>query len=416
MADWLVSKQDAELFTTAAHHTAQSWHERFKKNKAIMSRRIARFQADGIGLDLKTDIERERDKETKRRLAEQKMQAQTQAGPLSQASPRAARRGFVELDDSDDADMPVTKRPRAPTQTSTQSTLGRGRAAMLGAWPSLGQAGPSQPRRSATPEPPHTSKSSERPPPTAADAATSETVAHSTPAPITGQPDTEKSAQESAFSRANISADIGLVLTEDGGAESTEPPVGSTTVTRVAAAEIEATFELEPSAERDPSLNEDNADEQPAQRVTPSVSQPPSAQHTPRTAPASRSRSPVAIVSSPSPEQPGRSQPRPSNTPAPRPSHAHSAPRTSTPGSSRNGSRKASPALTPSQRVARGAALVTTARETFKRNIATYSEKYGCTPTELYTLVNGLGAKGAGKGGQMYWDDVERGLRDKFGY
>ncbi|EJT48394.1 hypothetical protein A1Q1_02677 [Trichosporon asahii var. asahii CBS 2479] len=416
----------AELFTTAAHHTAQSWHERFKKNKAIMSRRIARFQADGIGLDLRTDVERERDKETKRRLAQQKMQAQTQPSTSSQASPKNARRAFVELDDSDDADRPATKRQKASTQTATQLALGRGRAAVLGARPSLGQAGPSQQaRRSTTPERPQPSTSPSRLQPTGETAAISQGSKQSTsasgrepPEPARGQPDTEESTQDSAFSRANVSADIALAPPEEeDGSDGDEQPAASAAVARVEVGEIEATTQQVPSAGQDPASSGDNAGQKAVQNVTASVSQPPSAQHTPRTAPASRPHSPAAIVPSPSSKQPGPSQPGPSSTPAsPRSHDLLNAPRTSTPGSSRNGSRNASPASTPSQRVARGAALVTTARETFKRNIMAYSEKYGCTPTELYTIVNGLGRKGAGKGGQMYWDDVERGLRDKFGY
>lgn len=403
------------MFTTAAHHTAQSWHERFKKNKAIMSRRITRLQAEGIGLDLKTDTERKRDKETKRRLAEQKMLAQT--GSSSQASPNAKRRAFVELDDSDD-DVLQTKRPKSTIQPSTQSTLGRGRVVALGARPSLSHAGPSQqPRKSVTPEL-RRSASPAAPPATTAQAV-EESIAgeeQEQPAPAAGQPDTEESTQDSAFSRANVSADVDLPPSqENGGTEDAEPPQeldtrppdATSALTRVEAVETEAADHTH-VAGRDPGDAEDNAGAQPAERVTDPVSQTP---HIPRTAPASRPHSPAIVQSSPDHDKPEASDP-------PRLRHsAHSTTRTSTP-ASRNGSRHESPAtaLTPSQRVARGAALVTSAREAFKRNIMTYSEKYGCTPTELYSIVNGLGGKGKDKGGQMYWDDVEKGLRDKFGY
>lgn len=403
------------MFTTAAHHTAQSWHERFKKNKAIMSRRIARLQAEGIGLDLKTDTERKRDKETKRRLAEQKMLAQT--GSSSQASPKANRRAFVELDGSDD-DVLQTKRPKTTTQPATQSALGRGRAVALGARPSLSQARPSQQaRKSMTPEPQR--RASPAVPPATIAQAVEESAAggeQEQPAPATGQPDTEESTQDSAFSRANVSADVDVPPSqENGGTEGAEPapqepdtppPDETSALTRVDAIEAEAADHTH-VARRDPRDTEDNTSAQPAERVTTPVSQP---LHTPRTAPASRNSSGI-VQSSPGYDRPEASDPsRPRHSP-------HSTPRTSTP-ASRNGSRHTSqaPALTPSQRVARGAALVTSAREAFKRNIMTYSEKYGCTPTELYSIVNGLGGKGKGKGGQMYWDDVEKGLRDKFGY
>lgn len=398
-----------------------------------MSRRIARFQQEGIDLNLRTDVERARDKETKRRLAEQKMQAMP-GSSSQQASPKAARRAFVELDSDEEDVPPQPKRPKTSVPSPTQvSTLGRGRATVLGTRPSLSQPGiPNQAQESTTSERGSASPERSRRGATSPSAPTavskvveepSREPKQSLSAPISGEPDAAGSTQESALSREEVSTAMRAVSSavepaaENAGSSqapderpTTSAEPASTSVARVEVVEIQSvSIQKSPEPEPGPSArSEDNTGDEAAERVT-AVSQPPVAQHTPRTvAPRSRSRSPAIVPPSPRWEDGTRPlQPRPSSTSTPRPHSARSTP---------SGGRNGSPALTPSQRVAHGAAIVTSARDAFKRNIMAYSKKYGCTPTELYTIVNGLGGKGAGRGGQMYWDDVERGLQDKFGY
>lgn len=502
LTDRQVSRQDTEPFKTASNHTAQSWHERFKKNKVPFSRRVWRFQDQGIGLDLKTDVEREREEETRRRLEEQRQQRQV-ASTSQQASPKTARRAFVELGEDDDDAAPEVKRPKVSSPAAPQTmSLGRGRAAALGVPTARRSGGPPGSSRSgpksATPETARKLVQPERqhtgPSTTAIQAAVSPVTEELSRPPERVAADEARhsslvSSSSEAVSRDEISVTVNQASTAAVVTESTAQ----------AASERENSTERSPTkqaldvgvqVERD-ELESSNSDQQssspqpqppaattrspagagvrqytPGERVTASVPQPPdSARHTPRTAATSRSRSPAIVPSSPasiahkvaatlsssSHRSEVRQRPRPSGSPqaahtpsrervlqathtpntrsplgisasarrstpttASRPVHDSMPAAVSTPANASNGN--GSPALTPSQQVARGAALVTAARDTFKRNIAAYSKKYGCAPTELYTIVNRLGGKGAGRGGQMYWDDVERGLRDKFGY
>lgn len=415
-----------------------------------MSRRVARFKQQGIGIDLKTDVERERDRETRRRIAERKMQPDP-----GQSSSKNPHRTFVELDSSDD-DAPLPKRPKTSTQ---RSTLGRARAAQGGsaARPSLETpATPERVGRSSTPT-------------TAPATATHQELQQSEQAPVDDDPMPESaqaaavgSTQGSALSREEVSEAVRLAPTnsepepltqpaeaagadrldlstrDSSGAGEAGPPhasdarsqspdqLASTVVTHVEVVEIkDVSAQKGLGPQESAPRGEDNAGaQQPntsAEQMT--VSQPPDSaeRHAARTATSqSRSRSPdtpAAIVpsqrspsiSQEAEDRPRPSQPRPSTTP--RSLHTPSVRGTPTPRSG-NGS----PALTPSQRVEHGAAIVMSHRDMVKRNIAAYSKKYGCAPTELFTIVNALGVKGAGRGGQMYWDDVERGLRDRFGY
>ena len=48
-------------------------------------------------------------------------------------------------------------------------------------------------------------------------------------------------------------------------------------------------------------------------------------------------------------------------------------------------------------------------KKQYRRRISSLSEKYGVRPTELFRLVTEMPK-------QMYWLDVEKGLRKHYGY
>lgn len=63
-----------------------------------------------------------------------------------------------------------------------------------------------------------------------------------------------------------------------------------------------------------------------------------------------------------------------------------------------------------------GAKIVTNMRDVYKERIATYAAQYGKTPRELYTIVNAFPRKSGDRGGTVFWDDVEAGLREMYGH
>ncbi|WVF66019.1 hypothetical protein IAT40_000757 [Kwoniella sp. CBS 6097] len=75
-------------FTFADRHTAQSWHERFKKNAATFERRIKRLIQDGVNDTLKTKAERLKLREMK---ALKEKENETQAGTADRVESRAVQ-------------------------------------------------------------------------------------------------------------------------------------------------------------------------------------------------------------------------------------------------------------------------------------------------------------------------------------
>lgn len=55
----------APEYPIAARHSSQSWHERFKKGSALLSKRVVRFVQQGVNDTLKTKEERAKAKELK---------------------------------------------------------------------------------------------------------------------------------------------------------------------------------------------------------------------------------------------------------------------------------------------------------------------------------------------------------------
>ena len=62
----------SDKYPLANRHTHQSWHERFKKNAAIFTKRVARFKDLGIDDTLKTKQERTKARELKAQREKQK--------------------------------------------------------------------------------------------------------------------------------------------------------------------------------------------------------------------------------------------------------------------------------------------------------------------------------------------------------
>ncbi|WWC68514.1 uncharacterized protein I206_102443 [Kwoniella pini CBS 10737] len=101
-------------YPIASRHTAQSWHERFKKNGLIFERRVKGFIQAGVDASLKSRAEREKTKLAKTVSAEQIESTSSQSTPLlGEAGPSrtsgaipeeneqgpARKRKLVELDD-----------------------------------------------------------------------------------------------------------------------------------------------------------------------------------------------------------------------------------------------------------------------------------------------------------------------------
>ena len=81
--------------------------------------------------------------------------------------------------------------------------------------------------------------------------------------------------------------------------------------------------------------------------------------------------------------------------------------------------RSPSPLLSPAERTDRilsGQQLVLTIKEQYRARISAFSEKYGVRPTELFRVVNEMPKGRISKGGQVYWLDVEEGLKRHYGY
>jgi hypothetical protein len=79
-------------------------------------------------------------------------------------------------------------------------------------------------------------------------------------------------------------------------------------------------------------------------------------------------------------------------------------------------SRSAATAHRPSRRWRRqraGAKIVTNMRDVYKERIATYAAQYGKTPRG--SIVNAFPRKSGDRGGAVFWDDVEAGLRTCLG-
>jgi len=77
------------------------------------------------------------------------------------------------------------------------------------------------------------------------------------------------------------------------------------------------------------------------------------------------------------------------------------------------------PALTPAERTDRilaGQQLILAVRDQYKARISSLSGKYKVKPTELYKVVNEMPRSGGRLAAQVYWADVEEGLRRHFGY
>jgi len=81
--------------------------------------------------------------------------------------------------------------------------------------------------------------------------------------------------------------------------------------------------------------------------------------------------------------------------------------------------RSPSPILSPAQRSDRilaGQQLVLAVREQYRARISGLSETYRVRPTELFRIVNEMPKSRGGAGSQVYWLDVEEGLRRHYGY
>ena len=71
----------APTYPIADRHTSQSWHEHFKKNSALLSKRVQRFTQQGVNDTLKTKEERKKAKDMKTaREARENAQEDTGAG------------------------------------------------------------------------------------------------------------------------------------------------------------------------------------------------------------------------------------------------------------------------------------------------------------------------------------------------
>lgn len=444
--DIQVARQGSEPFLTAQHHTLQSWHERFKKNSGPFTRRIQRLQQQGIGLDLKTPVEREQDAETKRRLAEMKA-ARAGLSSSAQVSPKAARKSLVELVEDDDEDDDIVIAKQQSPRSKRALALGRAEriAAAMAASPSASkpphtQAGPSgkaaqaeTPRKSKTPESHRpsgstSSGSGQRDPRTepvlVATAVSASSPGSSIDRPLQATaPRSESGSDGVGPQGAGPAAPAEAVRTSPDRSKSIDllqperPPTqrsrSSTRAPSIAPSEAhpERTPEVRPpsgavSHENNGATTPDGSQPAAQPQATPATGARPRAQ-TPRTVALSQRSEVVEVV-----------VPRLSRSPRPSSSSPRGVPRASTSGTSapRRSLDGGVRPLTPAQKVERGAQLVAAARETYKAHISAYSEKYGCAPTELFAIVAALGKQGAGKGGTMYWDDVERGLRDRFGY
>ncbi len=55
-------------------------------------------------------------------------------------------------------------------------------------------------------------------------------------------------------------------------------------------------------------------------------------------------------------------------------------------------------------------------KEQYRIKIQALSERYGLTPTDVFRAVNELPKRAKGKGSEVYWKDVEDGLKLKYGH
>lgn len=81
--------------------------------------------------------------------------------------------------------------------------------------------------------------------------------------------------------------------------------------------------------------------------------------------------------------------------------------------------RSPSPPLSPAQKTERilaGQELIRAVKDQYRARISGLSEKYGVRPTELFRVVNEMPKSRGGAGSQVYWLDVEEGLRRHFGF
>ncbi|WWC60432.1 uncharacterized protein I303_103004 [Kwoniella dejecticola CBS 10117] len=122
-------------YPIAERHSAQSWHERFKKNAAMFDKRVKAFIQSGVDTSLKTKLEREKAQlaatvsAERIEAAEPAVQsASDEAGPSGSIAPnsangRAEKRKLVELNDESPptADEPSSGREKRPRQDAEVS-------------------------------------------------------------------------------------------------------------------------------------------------------------------------------------------------------------------------------------------------------------------------------------------------------
>ena len=63
-----------DTYPMVARHSNQSWHERFKKNATAFSSRVLRLKEQGLDDTLKTQAERQKELERRRKQIEKTVQ------------------------------------------------------------------------------------------------------------------------------------------------------------------------------------------------------------------------------------------------------------------------------------------------------------------------------------------------------
>ncbi|WVQ93651.1 hypothetical protein IAU59_000727 [Kwoniella sp. CBS 9459] len=144
--------EQSAKYPYAGRHTAQSWHERFKKNSVAFEKRIKRLIVAGVDGTLKTKAERIRTRELKA-LQEQENQAATAHKEATTSQPEAGpSKSRVKPPAGDvSAPVPAPNPPlaSAPTSTTPQQAAPPEPSAASAKLPTPVTAEPSEPTMSA---------------------------------------------------------------------------------------------------------------------------------------------------------------------------------------------------------------------------------------------------------------------------
>lgn len=397
----IIQHASQNKYPIADRHSPQSWHERFKKNAVPFRRRVEGFVAAKIDEGLRTAKERERraerEEKNKEATALDKGKSKTTNVASDVVSPSkkppaaaaAPKRKLVDMSDSDSDSSPLSPQNERQKKKGPSVAWSLGRSDRFGGAPaspkSKKKRSPKAPERDD--DVPETTFDAgdamaavEAQPPID-DVLVAETVLPA-PAPEPALAESETVVRSHSHVIESIQVSQVTISTENGNGTQVD-------TTSVA---IEANDTV-PALPQPPLHRKTVADEiayTSYRRRSSASSAHPRRQSTEKAkdtvnASATVPLTPVAPSGAALPPVPP-SPPTPAATP-----------------------------LTPQQwqeRVVTGQDRAQAMREAYRQRIAEYSQKYDLAPNELFEIVSAIPKKT----GRCFWDDVENGLKEKFGF